>query len=123
MKICVGNRQSIEYLNKADEIKEALDAVYADSSKTVKEYIRNVLEPYYLGNTNFDGSEVGEGTTITPIDEANLKQHLLNNAKAYDLEVDDIKAICEAFGFDSKWVDNYKNSGWFGWGSGIKQKQ
>lgn len=108
--------------NKADEIKEALDAVYADSSKTVKEYIRNVLEPYYLGNTNFDGSEVGEGTTITPIDEANLKQHLLNNAKAYDLEVDDIKAICEAFGFDSKWVDNYKNSGWFGWGSGIKQK-
>lgn len=108
--------------NKADEIKEALDTVYADSSKTVKEYIRNVLEPYYLGNTNFDGSEVGEGTTITPIDEANLKQHLLNNAKAYDLEVDDIKAICEAFGFDSKWVDNYKNSGWFGWGSGIKQK-
>lgn len=108
--------------NKTDEIKEALDTVYADSSKTVKEYIRNVLEPYYLGNTNFDGSEVGEGTTITPIDEANLKQHLLNNAKAYDLEVDDIKAICEAFGFDSKWVDNYKNSGWFGWGSGIKQK-
>ena len=84
-----------------------LDKVYSDSSKTVQDYIRNKLEPLITENS---------------ITETELKEHLIANSKDYDLETKDIKAICTALGVDSKWVDNYKNSGLFGWGSGVKER-
>lgn len=85
-----------------------LNNVYDKSSDTVKDYIRNELEPLVTDNT---------------VTETELKNHLINNSAAYDLEVKDIKAICEAFGVDSKWVDDYKNAGLFGWGSGVVPKK
>lgn len=84
-----------------------LDKVYSGSSKTVQDYIRNKLEPLITENS---------------ITETELKEHLIANSKDYDLETKDIKAICTALGVDSKWVDNYKNSGLFGWGSGVKER-
>lgn len=84
-----------------------LDKVYNVSSKTVKDYIRNKLEPLITGNS---------------ITETELKEHLIASSKDYDLETKDLKAICEALGVDSKWVDNYKDSGLFGWGSGVKER-
>ena len=84
-----------------------LNTVYNDSSKTVKDYIRNKLKPLITENS---------------VTEEELRNHLINNSKDYDLEVKDIKAICEALDVDSMWVDNYKNSGLFGWGSGVKEK-
>lgn len=84
-----------------------LDKVYADSDKTVKDYIRNKLEPLITENN---------------ITETELKEHLIANSKDYDLETKDLKAICTALGVDSKWVDNYKDSGLFGWGSGVKER-
>lgn len=90
-----------------DDYTAELNKVYEDSSKTVKDYIRNKLEPLITENT---------------VTETELREHLLANSKDYDLEVADIKAICNALGVDSKWVDDYKNSGLFGWGSGVKQR-
>ena len=87
------------------ELKANLDSVYETSSKTVKDYIRNKLEPLI---------------TESDVTEEELKKHLLDNSADYDLEVKDIKAICEALGVDSKWVDDYKNKGLFGWGKGVK---
>lgn len=84
-----------------------LDKVYADSDKTVKDYIRNKLEPLITENS---------------ITETELKEHLIANSKDYDLETKDLKAICTALGVDSKWVDDYKDSGLFGWGSGVKER-
>ena len=84
-----------------------LNTVYNNSSKTVKDYIRNKLKPLITENS---------------VTEEELRNHLINNSKDYDLEVKDIKAICEALDVDSMWVDNYKNSGLFGWGRGVKEK-
>lgn len=84
-----------------------LNGVYKESSGTVKDYIRNQLNPLITENT---------------ITETELKEHLISHSKQYDLEVSDIKKICEALGVDSMWVDNYKNSGFLGWGAGVKQK-
>ncbi len=83
-----------------------LDEVYGYSDKTVKDYIRNKLEPLITENS---------------ITETELKEHLVANSEEYDLETKDIKAICEALGVDAKWVDDYKDSGLFGWGNGIKK--
>ena len=94
-----GSATEIDYETK-------LNTVYNDSSKTVKDYIRNKLRPLITENS---------------ITEEELRNHLINNSKEYDLEVKDIKAICEALGVDSMWVDNYKNRGLFGWGSGVKE--
>lgn len=88
-----------------------LDSVYNKSSKTVKSYIRDVLEPYVE-------KIQGAGGNLT---SADLQKHLLDNTAGYDLEVKDLKAICEAFGADSKWVDGYTNAGIFNWGKGVKQ--
>lgn len=90
-----------------DELKANLDNVYENSSQTVKDYIRNKLEPLI---------------TESDVTEEELKKHLLDNSAGYDLEVKDIKAICEALGVDSKWVDDYKNKGLFGWGKGVKER-
>lgn len=90
-----------------DELKANLDNVYKNSSKTVKDYIRNKLEPLI---------------TESDVTEEELKKHLLDNSAGYDLEVKDIKAICKALGVDSKWVDDYKNKGLFGWGKGVKER-
>lgn len=90
-----------------DELKANLDNVYENSSKTVKDYIRNKLEPLI---------------TESDVTEEELKKHLFDNSAGYDLEVKDIKAICEALGVDSKWVDDYKNKGLFGWGKGVKER-
>lgn len=118
----VDNPQKIETSNSADWAGDSSDGgsnnaetdytanlnkVYDASSKTVKDYIRNQLEPLITENS---------------ITETELKEHLISHSKQYDLEVKDIKAICTALGVDSKWVDNYKNKGLFGWGSGVKQK-
>ena len=73
----------------------------------MRDYIRNELEPL---------------VTQSDVTETELKNHLINNSQKYDLEVKDIKGICEALGVDSKWVDNYKNKGLFGWGSGVKER-
>lgn len=89
------------------DYETSLDVVYNDSSKTVKEYIRNELKPFI---------------TQSSITEDELRKHLIDNSETYDLEVDDIKAICKALGVDSMWADDYKNSGLFGWGSGVKKK-
>ncbi len=88
----------IENLNGTHDSKE--------TSKTVKSYIRNVLKPLIEGD--------GE---IAPDD---IKLNMLENAQAYDLEVDDIKQLCNDLGIDSSWVDGYKNKGIFGWGAGVK---
>ena len=97
-----------DVVDEADDIQASLDKVYKNSSKTVQKYIRNVLEPEM------------QNTQMT---EIALRNHLINNAKAYDLEVADIKAICQALGVDTKWVDNYKNAGLLGWGSGVVEKK
>lgn len=89
------------------DYEKALNTVYEKSSKTVRDYIRNELEPL---------------VTQSDVTETELKNHLINNSQKYDLEVKDIKGICEALGVDSKWVDNYKNKGLFGWGSGVKER-
>lgn len=87
---------------------EKLNEVYDKSDDTVKKYIRNCLKPLITENS---------------ITEEELKNHLINNSYEYDLEVKDIKNICEALGVDSMWVDGYKNRGLFGWGSGVKEKK
>lgn len=84
-----------------------LNDTYDKSSETVKAYIRNELEPLITENS---------------ITETELKEHLIANSQRYDLETKDIKAICTALGVDSKWVDNYKNKGLFGWGKGVKER-
>lgn len=89
------------------DYEKALNTVYEKSSKTVRDYIRNELEPL---------------VTQSDVTETELKNHLINNSQKYDLEVKDIKGICEALGVDSKWVDNYKNKGLFGWGNGVKER-
>lgn len=88
-----------------DKIKEDLNTVYNGSSKTVKDYIRNKLEPLIIESD---------------VTEEELKNHLIENSVDYDLETDDIKKICEALKVDSKWVDDYKDAGLFGWGKGVK---
>ncbi len=90
------------------DYETALNGVYDTSSKTVQNYIRNVLKPYITDNT---------------VTEEELQNHLITNSKEYDLEVKDLKAICEALDVDTLWVDNYKNSGLFGWGSGVKENK
>lgn len=92
---------------ETDDSQAKLDAVYKSSSKTVKNYIRDKLEPL-LRESN--------------VTETELKNHLIANSKEYDLEVKDLKAICTALGVDTKWVDNYKDKGLFGWGSGVKER-
>lgn len=84
-----------------------LDKVYENSDKTVKDYIRNRLEPLITENS---------------ITETELKEHLISNSKDYDIETKDLKSICKALGIDAKWVDDYKDSGLFGWGSGVKER-
>lgn len=73
----------------------------------VKKYLRGVLIPLL------------ETSDMT---ETELRENILANSQEYDLETSHIKEICKALGVDSKWVDDYKNSGWFGWGSGVKEK-
>lgn len=96
---------------EAKEINTKLNNVYADSSETVQTFIRQQLIPKL------------EEESMT---ETALQNYLINNSAEYDLEVDDIKAICEACGIDSMWVDNYKNAGWLGgwnkWGAGVVAK-
>ena len=90
------------------QIQSSLNDVYNSSDKTVQNYIRNQLTPLITENS---------------VTESELKNHLINNSSQYDLEVKDIKAICDAVGIDSMWVDDYKNAGWLGgwnsWGSGV----
>ena len=93
------------------DVQAELDEVYDSSSKTVQNYIRNVLEKDLI---NAEESGIA-------VDEAWLKNHLINYSAEYDIEVKDIKAIYKALGgTDTKWVDDYKNAGWFGWGKGVK---
>ena len=77
-----------------------IDSVYNSSSSTVQSYIRNRLKPLLQSRS---------------ITEDELKNDLLSNSANYDLEVDDMKAICNALDVNSMWVDNYKNKGVFGW--------
>ena len=92
---------------KDNKIRSDINDVYNNSSKTVQNYIRNVLEPLIFNNT---------------VTETEVKENLIGNSQNYDLEVDDIKSICEALGIDKKWIDDYKNRGLFGWGSGVKKR-
>ena len=84
-----------------------IDSVYNSSSSTVQSYIRNRLKPLLQSRS---------------ITEDELKNDLLSNSANYDLEVDDMKAICNALDVNSMWVDNYKNKGVFGWGKGVTKK-
>lgn len=95
-----GNSAEVDYIKKLNE-------TYNNSSKTVKKYIRNVLEPLLQ----------------TDVKDTEIAQNLIENSEEYDLEVEDIKAICEALKIDSKWVDDYKNKGLFGWGKGVKENK
>ena len=103
----VDNPPGAEKDDSDTNYQSKLDEVYDSSGKTVQAYIRNKLEPFVKQNN---------------VTETELKNHLIENSREYDLEVDDLKAICKAFGIDTKWADNYKNSGFLGWGKGVKEK-
>lgn len=96
------------------DIETKLNNFYDNAGKTVKKYIRNVLEPDIV-----KAQSGGIG-----VDDDWLKEHLLKHSAQYDLEVEDLKGICKAFGVDTKWVDDYKNSGllFTSWGSGVKKR-
>ena len=94
--------------DESEVISENINNVYDQSSSSVKDFIRNELEPLITDNN---------------VTESYLKNFLIGNSAAYDLEVNDIKAICKALGVDAKWVDDYKNAGLFGWGSGVVSRK
>lgn len=68
MKICVGNRQSIEYLNKADEIK-----VQFRDRRAIPDYIEK-----YPGKTIIVEHRFGDD----PIDEKDWKEFKIDNTLA-----------------------------------------
>ena len=92
------------------DIDTALQGVYDESDDTVQSFIGNVLKPEITAIQSAGGN----------VDERWLVLFLLKNSQEYDLQVKDLKAICDAFGTDTTWVNNFKDKGLFGWGKGVK---
>lgn len=92
------------------DIDTALQDVYDESDDTVQSFIGNVLKPEITAIQSAGGN----------VDERWLVLFLLKNSQEYDLQVKDLKAICDAFGTDTTWVNNFKDKGLFGWGKGVK---
>ena len=90
------------------------------TDKKVVSFLNEQLKPYF-----------DSGTTINEDVIKNLvvgDDVLNSNSTKYDLDVEDVKAICEKIGaitgvkLDTSWLDEYKNRGWwfFNKGKGMK---
>ena len=67
-----------------------------DVSETRKRaFIEEKIKPIYEGKT-----------TTTP---EGLKQLILTNTQKYNIDVDDAKLICRAFGVDTSWLNSYRD--------------
>lgn len=51
-----------------------------------------------------------------------LIQLIKNNTQTYDIDVEDARRICNKFGVDTTWLNDYKNRWGFNSGKGIKEK-
>ena len=102
-----GTNHTVDTINKGSEIEDSessITQVY-DSAKKKQQQFMNL----FLLNKGSIGEE-------------ELKNLVIEKSKDYDLEVDFIQKLFNAYGFSAAWLSEYKNSGLFGWGSGIKQK-
>lgn len=102
-----GTNHTVDTINKGSEMDDAESTVTEvyDSAKKKQQQFMNL----FLLNKGSIGEE-------------ELKNLVIEKSKDYDLEVDFIQKLFNAYGFSAAWLSEYKNSGLFGWGSGIKQK-
>lgn len=59
-------------------------------------FLDEVLKDYYDGTKTLQNSE-------------ELMNLILNNTEEYNIDTDDAKLICAAFGADDDWIDNYRD--------------
>lgn len=95
---------SLKTDSSTNDTDTAITEVYDSAKKKQKQFM-----DLFLANKGVIGEE-------------ELKELVLKYSKDYDLEVDFIKKLFNAYGFSAAWLNDYKNAGLFGWGSGIKQK-
>ncbi len=85
------------------------------SDKNVSKFLDEKLKPYFD-----NGWEINEEV----LEKLIVGTDVLNsNSTTYDIDVEEARAICDALGLDSSWVDKYKNRTWFNKGKGMKSSE
>lgn len=82
------------------------------SDDDVLTFLKEKLKPYYDG-----GIEINEEVLEKLIVGSDVTN---SNSTAYDIDVEDAKAICDALGLDSSWLSKYKNRWGANSGKGMK---
>lgn len=82
------------------------------SNDKIKNFLNEKLKPYVD-----NGWEINEDVLEKLIVGTDVKN---SNSTTYDIDVEDAKAICNALGLDTAWVDKYKNRWGFNAGKGMK---
>lgn len=82
------------------------------SSWSDKPSIQQFLTDFVKGNV-YETS----GTLAKDVWEDTLIQGIINNSEQYDIDVEDAKRICNKFGIDTAWLNDYKNR----WGLNSKK--
>lgn len=83
-----------------------------DDRRKIRAFLTEQLKPYFD-----NGWEINEEVLEKLIVGTDVKN---SNSTKYDIDVDEAKAICNALGLDTAWVDKYKDRWGLNSGKGMK---
>lgn len=106
----LGDDYSPEGNETEDASVEEWNAFLGEFDKeSVSNFLTDHIRPLYFGDT-------------LPSEEQ-LKNLILENTEAYDIDVEDARKIMSRYGYDTSWLNGYTDRTWFNENKGMKEKE